>query len=182
MHLALAVGAAAALSLSPPHPRTDNMISTSSNTSKTPPIPPTAVAGVWQRLWEQDPIGDEAGADKDTLVLWTQAPKSGIYVDVRLPQNSPGRSKELAEAAGFQPRPEALAGTGMTTTSSSKPSAEDLLEMFTEQKSFAGVMEFTLGDTTSGEALQKDVELAKLAAAAATATTDSLPLCTCFWR
>ena len=32
------------------------------------------VAGVWKRLWEEDPLGDSAGADRDTLVLWTQTP------------------------------------------------------------------------------------------------------------
>ncbi|KAL3917060.1 MAG: hypothetical protein SGILL_004891, partial [Bacillariaceae sp.] len=78
----------------------------------------SVVAGVWQRLWEQDPIGDDATADKDTLVLWTQAPQSGMYVDIRLPKGAPGRSKELVETAGFQPRPEALQGTGLTTTAS----------------------------------------------------------------
>jgi hypothetical protein len=154
---------------------------TTTTTTAETSIPPTSVAGVWQRLWEQDPIGDDANADKDTLVLWTQSPKSGIYVDIRLPKDAPGRTKELAEAAGFQPRPEALQGTGLTPLSKSAGNPADLLELFFQQKSFAGVMEFTHGDTTSGEALQKDAELAELASVAKD-HPDNLPLCTCFWR
>ena len=68
------------------------------------------VAGVWQRQWEQDPLGDEDGADRDTLVLWTQT-KSGIYVDIRIPASSPGRSIEAARRWG-KPYSGALSSTG----------------------------------------------------------------------
>ncbi len=138
------------------------------------------VAGVWQRLWEQDPIGDEANADTGTFVLWTQSPNSGIYIDIRLPPGAPGRSKELAESYGYHPRPEALEGVGLPT-SNNPEKQNNLFNIFTLQKSFAGVMEFTPGDTTSGEALNMDQELAKLSAAASS-NSESLPLCTCFWR
>ena len=49
------------------------------------------LAGVWERTFEEDPIGDTLNADTTTLVLWTQSPQSGIYIDLRLPLHSPGR-------------------------------------------------------------------------------------------
>jgi hypothetical protein len=145
-------------------------------------LPPStkieAVRGVWRRLFEEDPIGDTDGADVTTLVLWTQAPKTGIYVDIRLPKESPGRSKDAAVASGYQPRPEALQGVGLLTGNSAKNCH---LEILSKQKSFAGVLERTLGDTTSGDALTKDTILAQLANNAASSPT-SLKLSTCFWR
>ncbi|KAG7345926.1 hypothetical protein IV203_004993 [Nitzschia inconspicua] len=143
--------------------------------------PPTAVAGVWQRLWEQDPIGDTETADTTTLVLWTQTPKSGIYVDIRLPKDAPGRSLEDAEAAGYLRRPQAIEGTGITATVDNEDET-NVVARFARQKSFAGVLNFSPGDTTtSGAALEKDEELAKLAAVTIP-TSSSIPLCTCFWR
>ena len=32
------------------------------------------VAGVWKRLFEEDPIGDIDNADRDTFVYWMQVP------------------------------------------------------------------------------------------------------------
>ena len=77
------------------------------------PMSTQPVAGVWKRLWEEDPLGDSEGADRDTLVLWTQAPKSGIYVDIRLPFGSPGRSLQDARAAGYKLNPSALEAKGL---------------------------------------------------------------------
>lgn len=142
--------------------------------------PPSAVRGVWQRKWEQDPIGDVDSADTTTLVLWTQAPQSGIYVDLRLPRDAPGRSLQAAQAAGYSPRPEALDGKGLTALNNNMDEAT--VATFATQKSFAGILHFSNGDTTdSGDALKKDKELARLAAAAPS-TPSSIPLCTCFWR
>ena len=135
------------------------------------------VAGVWQRLWEEDPLGDADGADRTTLVLWTQAPESGIYVDLRLPMESPGRSPDDAKNAGFTPRPSAIEATGMNFESGKVTS--NLVSVLYQQKSFAGVLDYTPGDTTSGEALSKDIVLAELASKAKDGT---LSLCTCFWR
>ena len=131
----------------------------------------TSVAGVWSRLFEEDPIGDDATADKTTLVLWTQTPKSGIYVDLRLPRNSPGRSDTVCERT---PCPSALRATCDDTLS-----AYDTT-VLSKQKSFAGILTFHQGDTSdpSGVALAKDDVLAKIAKD----ETAALPLCTCFWR
>jgi hypothetical protein len=107
------------------------------------------VAGVWQREWEEDPLGDSQGADRDTLVLWTQARDSGIYVDLRLPLGSPGRSLEAARSAGIQPRPSALAATSMGQQDKLF-GAGDLLDLLLAQKSFAGVIQYSVGDTTNG--------------------------------
>jgi hypothetical protein len=149
-----------------------------SSAATTSLVPPTAVAGVWKRVWEQDPIGDTETADTTTLVLWTQTPQSGMYVDIRLPHDAPGRSLETAQAAGYVPRPEAIEGTGLSSIDSMN---EAMIQTFAKQKSFAGVLHFSPGDTTtSGAALQQDPELAKLAAA--TPVESSIPLCTCFWR
>jgi hypothetical protein len=178
-------------------PISTTMTTTTATTSTT-----ETVAGVWKRLWEEDPIGDTEGADLDTLVLWTQSPTSGIYVDIRLPLGSPGRSEACAKAAGYEPRPEALEGVGMThhpahtknplsaegqegIHSSSSQAVQDLA-LFYQQKSFAGVLQHTLGDTTAtGDALRIDKELARLASEAESpqmALAGALPLCTCFWR
>lgn len=141
-----------------------------------------SVAGVWQRRWEQDPLGGDAeNADTTTLVLWTQSPESGIYVDLRFPQGAPGRSKEAALQAGYTECPQALEGTGLSVPIGEAASAPPI-ELLTKQKSFAGILKFSWGDTTeSGEALAKDTELADLAAEAPS-IRGALPLCTCFWR
>jgi hypothetical protein len=139
------------------------------------------VVGVWKRIWEEDPLGDSEGADRDTLVLWTQAPKSGLYVDIRLPLGSPGRSLKDAEAAGHKPSPSALEANGFSTMDhSSELNEEQANSYLFRQKSFAGVLQYTIGDTTSGEALAKDKVMAKLAADAK--DNGALGLCTLFWR
>jgi hypothetical protein len=140
-------------------------------------MPAQPVVGVWKRLWEEDPLGDSEGADRDTLVLWTQAPKSGLYVDIRLPLGSPGRSLKDAEAAGHKPNPLALEAKGFTMDPSKL--TEEHANVLFLQKSFAGVLQYTVGDTTSGEALGKDKVLAQLAV---DAKDGALGLCTCFWR
>jgi hypothetical protein len=106
------------------------------------------VAGVWQREWEEDPLGDSQGADRDTLVLWTQSRDSGIYVDIRLPLGSPGRSLEAARGAGIQPRSSALAASSQEQKEQLE--AKGLLDIILQQKSFAGVLQYSAGDTTSG--------------------------------
>ena len=124
-------------------------------------------------------MGDEAGADRKTLVVWTQSSQSGIYVDLRLPIDSPGRSVESAKNLGVSPFPAALASTG-THAVQSLLIATDSLPCLLKQKSFAGVLDFKQGDTTaSGEALKKDKALAELAASQA---PGCIPLCTCLWR
>jgi len=136
------------------------------------------VGGVWKRLWEEDPLGDKAGADVDTLVLWTQAPNSGIYVDIRLPIGSPGRFDTTTTTAfTIKRRPEALEGTALSIAETADDEEfKALLPMLARHKSFAGVLQYSVGDTTSGEALGNDKVLAELAA------TENGSLCTCFWR
>ena len=68
------------------------------------------VAGVWSRQWAEVPL-DSGIFDRETLVHWTQAP-CGIYVDIRLPHNAPGRSLEAAAAAGFSPKKWGLVADG----------------------------------------------------------------------
>jgi len=141
------------------------------------------VAGVWLRKFEEDPLGDEAGADRSTLVLWTQSARSGLYVDVRLPLGSPGRSIEEAEKAGIAPRPSAIAAKGFSSAAKKRLlEQEGLLDIILRQKSFAGIIDFKVGDITpSGEAVKKDEILANLAAERRK-DTKGLTLCTCFWR
>lgn len=141
---------------------------------------PLPVAGVWSREWEQDPLGDEATADRTTLVLWIQSSLSGAYIDLRLPFTSPGHSPANAQTAGIVPRPSAIAGVGMSTEAKTTLLAkQELMDALVQQKSFAGNLKFELGDTTeSKEALQKDPILASLAAQ----QSAIIPLCTCFWR
>ncbi len=138
---------------------------------------PHAIAGVWRRKWEEDPIGNPE-ADRDTLVLWTQTPISGLYVDLRLPKGSPGRSVPLARSAGYMPTPSALEARSFSVSDPSKLSSEQI-EILLRQKSFAGQLQYTLGDTTSGKALAEDDALAQLAR---DANGGALGLCTCFWR
>jgi hypothetical protein len=139
---------------------------------------PQAVAGVWRRKWEEDPIGDVEGADRDTLVLWTQTPVSGLYIDLRLPKESPGGSLALARSAGYVPTPSALEARSFSVTDPSNLSSEEI-DTLLRHKSFAGQLLYTLGDTTSGKALAEDDVLAQLAK---DATVGALGLCTCFWR
>ena len=138
-----------------------------------------SVRGVWQRQFEEDPIGDVENADRDTLVFWTQAPQSGIYVDIRLPKGSLGRKDRVQQV---DKDPSALqARGGMHDDTSLSIEAKALL---LRQKSFAGRLTFSLGDTTtSKEALAKDDILSELAKQAAIDTNGgALPLCTCFWK
>eukprot|EP00978_Attheya_sp_CCMP212_P028543 scaffold98884_cov45-Attheya_sp.AAC.2 len=141
-------------------------------------VPIMPVAGVWERQWEEDPLGDTEGADRDTLVTWTQSEKSGIYVDIRIPVGSPGRSIQAAQEAGVVRRPSALSARGCHLPPTL---AKQFLNVILRQKSFAGVLEYSDGDTTSsGEALQKDVILSQLAVAKK--EPGALALCTCVWR
>jgi len=141
------------------------------------------LAGVWQRVFEEDPLGDAAHADRDTLVLWTQAAVSGIYVDLRLPQSSPGRPRRQ-HPSWIQPRPAALAGRGFRSAQNKERIQQDdaLYQSLLDQKSFAGVLDCRLGDTTeSGAALRQDFVLKQLADRN-DAASGALPLCTCVWR
>lgn len=159
-------------------------MSSSSSSSSTTEV----VAGVWSRAWEEDPLGDSQNADRTTLVLWTQSATSGIYVDIRLPLQSPGRSWEAAQGAGFVPRPAAIAANGLSQASKDaillkddQQKMSDIFDIMAKQKSFAGKLTYSAGDTTdSGQALQKDIILAELAKHAK--EPGVLPLCTCFWR
>lgn len=138
--------------------------------------------GVWERQWEEDPIGDAEGADRQTLVLWTQSASSGLYVDVRLPPDSPGRSAAAAQSLGFMPRPAALAATKGSLVLPPGVSVSDVLPVLCRQKSFAGVLTCSPGDTTaSGLALSGDPILAATANKAAL-DESCIQLCTCFWR
>lgn len=132
------------------------------------------LVGVWQREFEEDPIGDSENADRDTLVWWVQSPKSGIYVDIRLPKGSPGR---LEADQNKHPNPSALQGRGIDASHLTKEQAEIILR----QKSFAGVLQYSIGDATSGEALAGDKVLAELASKASS-ENGALELCTCFWK
>ncbi|CAB9514486.1 expressed unknown protein [Seminavis robusta] len=131
------------------------------------------VAGVWSRLFEEDPLGDTQSADRTTLVLWTQTPVSGIYVDLRLPKDSPGRSDTVGVTRTARPSALRAITGGLDGTNAD-------VSILTRQKSFAGVLTYSLGDTTEakGEALAKDTVLAELAKNDKAA----LGLCTCFWR
>jgi hypothetical protein len=142
----------------------------------------SACRGVWERQWEEDPIGDAEGADRQTIVLWTQSASSGIYVDVRLPPDSPGRSVAAAKSLGFSPRPSALAATKGSLILPPGLSVPDVLPVLCRQKSFAGALTCSPGDTTaSGLALSSDPILA---ATAKNAEQDEgcIKVCTCFWR
>jgi hypothetical protein len=146
------------------------------------------VAGTWKRLFEEEPIGNTSGRDTTTLVLWTQARESGIYVDIRLPLQSPGRSSldATVSQSGIQPRPSALAATGFSQQAKTKLKEKGCLDILLQQKSFAGVITVQPGDTTEtgGLALQRDAVLADLAAKQPSCNSNmtTIPLCTCFWR
>ena len=141
------------------------------------------IAGVWLRKFEEDPLGDETGADLSTLVFWTQSARSGLYVDIRLPLGSPGRSIEEAQKAGIVPRPSAITANGFSDDAKERlQQQKSLVDIILRQKSFAGQIIYKVGDTTSsGEAVKKDQILAKLAAERET-DSKGLSLCTCFWR
>eukprot|EP00977_Amphora_coffeiformis_P019268 scaffold7101_cov153-Amphora_coffeaeformis.AAC.13 len=137
--------------------------------SSSPSTSLSAVAGLWKRLTEEDPVGDTVNADRDTMVLWTQSKESGIYVDIRLPKDSPGLSLEAAKE--IQKRPSALDGT-------MSHSLVSQLDVLMRHKSFAGVLDIRAGDTTGGKAAANDPTLQKLI----DDPQAILPLCTCFWR
>jgi hypothetical protein len=159
--------------------------SSASASSSSSSSPLSLVAGTWKRLFEEEPIGNVDGADTTTLVLWTQSRDSGIYVDLRLPLNSPGRRSPVdavearnnkAAADGndiFRPRPSALAATGFSKQAKTiilkEQDSARLLDILLQQKSFAGMLTVRAGDATAtpGLALQRDAILASLANAAA---------------
>jgi hypothetical protein len=130
----------------------------------TPPLPDTStevyrLAGVWTRLWEEDPLGSGV-LDRDTFVQWTQSP-SGIYVDLRLPNNAPGLSLESATAAGYTPNPAGLSTSAAAAAAAIAFILQDDQESTTKgqqqqqqrhvllsQKSFAGRLTMAWGATT----------------------------------
>lgn len=137
------------------------------------------VKGVWQREFEEDPLGDSENADRDTLVLWTQAPASGIYVDLRLPEHALGRRRADLNK---DKNPAALQARG-TTPSQELLSSNEQMDILLRQKSFAGILNYSIGDTTTGEALAKDTTLAKLSKEAADfPSKGALCTCTCYWE
>jgi len=166
---------------------------TPTTTTTTTTLP---VAGVWRRLVEEDPLGCPAtAADTTTLVLWTQSATSGLYVDLRLPLESPGRSVGAARAAGFVVRPSALAAA--STSGNDEGGPEAIAAHFTvvaRQKSFAGQLEYRPGDATeSGLALQQDAVLQghverlnkkrnDTSDDVSNAASPCVPLCTCHWH
>lgn len=124
------------------------------------------LAGVWERQWEEDPLGcEEDQIDRTTRVVWVQTP-CGIYVDLRLPASDFGRQER-------EKRPEALLARG---NFGGEYTNEEAMALF-QQKSFAGRLQCSLGDTTNGQALKEDKALAELVKE----NTGPLPLCTCFW-
>lgn len=121
------------------------------------------ISGVWQRRWEEDPLGDDGNADRTTLVFWIQTP-CGIYIDLRLPKKSLDLPKADLD-------PSALAGKGIACTSE-----VHYLDIFSSQKSFAGVLDFELTDPASCETLKTDAVLASLV------HNGPIPLSTCTWH
>jgi hypothetical protein len=128
-----------------------------------------SLAGAWYRRWEEDPLGDAQGADRTTFVQWTQASKSGVYVDLRLPNVLQSKRPR---------RPSALAANGSILDSDERL-GNDELSFLLRQKSFAGILQVTFGDATKGAALNSDTILAELAASK---DPSVIPLCTCVWR
>lgn len=144
------------------------------------------VAGVWSRVWEEDPLGDEEHRDVTTLVLWTQTSLSGIYIDLRLPRASPGRGND-EDATNktnilFDKDPGAIRASGPLLLPRqllvNEQNKRELLTNLAKIKSFAGVLKFHPGDITSGMALEKDSVLLECC------KNDKapLPLCTCIWE
>ena len=141
------------------------------------------VAGVWKRLIEEDPLGDMESADRSTLVLWTQSRTSGIYVDIRLPEGSPGRSVEAAQALGIEARPGALAAQGINSAANKKLLVNHR-DILARQKSFAGLIDYQPHDTTDGKALQEDQVLKNLVETLKNGQFHerAIHLCTCLWN
>ena len=135
------------------------------------------VAGVWIRAWEEDPL--HSGVfDKETKVYWLQTP-SGIYVDLRLPARSPGLSIETS--SGYTKCPGALrANTSVSSDEINHDATTAAVFLDKTSMSFAGTLMCALGDTSTGTALEKDFELAKLVKKQQPEAT--IPLCTCFWQ
>jgi len=123
------------------------------------------LAGLWKRKGEEDPIGTVV--DKDTLVHWIQAP-SGMYVDVRIPKDSPGYDISAASCAK---RPAALAGKMEAAV------WQEHSKILVKQSSFAGILQVSLGDSTDGSALRQDKKLQALHQ-----SKPLLPLCVCHWH
>jgi hypothetical protein len=164
------------------------------------------IAGLWTRLWEETPLGDVEHVDRTTFVWWLQSRTSGLYVDVRLPLDSPGRSPTAAAACGFHPRPFALAARGWSDeaahailshlhatstsiqdgTTTTAATDNPVWQALVQQKSFAGMVQYEAGDTTpTQQAMQMDSILARLAQSALTPTVSSsspLTVCTCTWH
>ncbi|GAX13347.1 hypothetical protein FisN_17Hh290 [Fistulifera solaris] len=120
------------------------------------------ISGVWQRLWEEDPLGDAENADRTTLVLWIQTP-SGIYVDLRLPQ----RSLDLPR---IKMGPSAIDGKGVACSN------EEFMDVLSCQKSFAGVLNYEHTNPDSCVTIQSDKILANLN------HNGPIPLSTCTWH
>lgn len=143
------------------------------------------VAGVWSRVWEEDPLlsADEECRDTTTKVLWTQSPSSGIYIDLRLPIGSPGRGDDKGDANDivFVKNPAAIRAFGPLALSMQTLDLQTKREIFTKLtkiKSFAGVLKCHQGDVTSGTALEKDIVLLECCKN----NKAPLQLCTCIWE
>ena len=143
------------------------------------------VAGVWKRLFEEDPIGDIDNADRDTFVYWMQVPTSGIYVDLRLPKESL-ILQQGSDNNVIKKNPTSLCGRSFQLKSNvdddddSNFVTNELLQVLWKQKSFAGKLTYAKGDVSNppnhGAALKNDPTLAQ--------HVQTLPdtLCTCYWK
>jgi hypothetical protein len=148
------------------------------------PKPCQRMAGVWKRLFEDDPLGSpDEDIDRSTLVLWTQTP-CGIYVDIRLPDGSPGRQQQEQDYNNNndnhhrkqQHNAAALQARGRDVNNDYNWSDEETT-LILNHKSFAGKMEYSLGcDNNGGTALKEDKVLANLA------KKHPASLCTCIWN
>ena len=141
------------------------------------------VAGVWSRLFEEDPIGDIDGADRTTLVYWLQVPTTGTYIDLRLPKDSLGRyeNSNSREANSITKSPTSLLGRQFQLSGGDEADSIHGVHwnILCNQKSFAGKLTYCKGDastTSHGQALKTDEVLADYVKA------DPTSLCTCYWK
>ena len=161
-----------------------------------PPPPPSSssttttntllekLAGVWERIFLQEPLMT-GPFDRTTLVLWTQTPKSGIYVDLRLPQHSPGRAIGGNDCGIITKRPSAILVNGYSDENKKillDDSNKTTLGALLSQESFAGRLQVTEGDTTKtkGVALTADTVFQDLIKK--NTNSNEIPFCTCYWR
>jgi hypothetical protein len=119
------------------------------------------------------------------MVLWTQTPLSGIYIDIRLPRASPGRGdhKDTNDKSNivFDKNPVAIRASGplvLPANMLNLQNKQDLLIKLAKIKSFAGVLKCHTGDVTSGTALEKDTALLDCC----NNEEAPLKLCTCLWE